>query len=76
MQEEAVLAVASMEPQRIVYVSCDPSTLARDILRFNGFGYTLQAVTVYDLFPRTKHVETVVWLSQQKKDYIPCRMNQ
>ena len=68
MQEEAVYAVASMEPQRIVYVSCDPSTLARDILRFNGFGYTLQAVTVYDLFPRTKHVETVVRLSQPKKD--------
>ena len=67
MQEEAIGAVASMEPGRIVYVSCDPSTLARDILRFNGYGYTLQAATVYDLFPRTKHVETVVWLSRQNR---------
>ena len=66
MQEEAISAVASMEPGRIVYVSCDPSTLARDILRFNGYGYTLQAATVYDLFPRTKHVETVVCLGKKK----------
>ena len=70
MQEEAIGAVASMEPARIVYVSCDPSTLARDILRFNGYGYTLQAATVYDLFPRTKHVETVCCLYHQKKDFI------
>ena len=64
MQEEAVSAVASMEPKRIVYVSCDPSTLARDVLRFSGNGYTLQAATVYDLFPRTKHVETVVLMTR------------
>ena len=68
MSEEAIRAVASMEPKRIVYVSCDPSTLARDILRFNGYGYLLREVTVCDLFPRTKHVETVIWLSQQKPD--------
>lgn len=65
MQTEAISAVASMRPRRIVYVSCDPATLARDILRFNGHGYALQTATVYDLFPRTKHVETVVCLSQQ-----------
>ena len=65
MQEEALEAVASMSPQRIVYVSCEPSTLARDILRFNGYGYTLTAAEAYDLFPRTKHVETVVRLSRQ-----------
>lgn len=66
MQEEAIGAVASMEPGRIVYVSCDPSTLARDILRFNGYGYTLQAATVYDLFPRTKHVESVVLITRAR----------
>ena len=66
MQEEAIEAVASMSPQRIVYVSCEPSTLARDILRFNGYGYTLTAAEAYDLFPRTKHVETVVRLSRQE----------
>ncbi len=65
MQEDAVAAVASMQPERIVYVSCDPSTLARDILRFNCFDYSLQAATAYDLFPRTKHVETVCLLTHK-----------
>ena len=60
MSEEAVAAVASMAPERIVYVSCNPATLARDILRFNSFGYTLKDVTAVDMFPRTCHVETVV----------------
>lgn len=64
MQENAVEAVASMAPARIVYVSCEPSTLARDILRFNSYGYSLQAATAFDLFPRTKHVETVVLMSR------------
>ncbi len=64
MQEEAIQAVAKMSPKRIVYVSCDPSTLARDILRFNAHDYALQDVCVYDLFPRTKHVETVVLLTR------------
>ena len=60
MSEDAVAAVASMAPERIVYVSCNPATLARDILRFNSFGYTLKDVTAVDMFPRTCHVETVV----------------
>ncbi len=66
MQENAVLAVASMLPERIVYVSCDPSTLARDILGFQGLGYTLREAVAFDLFPRTKHVETVVLMSRVK----------
>ena len=64
MSEDAVAAVASMAPERIVYVSCNPATLARDILRFNSFGYTLKDVTAVDMFPRTCHVETVVLLSR------------
>jgi len=68
MQESAIRAVTSMSPARIVYVSCEPSTLARDILRFQELGYSLRAATAFDLFPRTKHVETVIWLSQQKPD--------
>lgn len=63
MREDAVAAVASMQPERIVYVSCEPSTLARDILRFQELGYSLKAATAYDLFPRTKHVETVCLLT-------------
>ena len=65
MSEDAVSAVASMAPDRVVYVSCNPATLARDILRFQGLGYTLQAVTAVDMFPRTCHVETVVLMSRK-----------
>ena len=66
MREEAVAAVASMRPERVVYVSCEPSTLARDILRFQALGYALSSAAAYDLFPRTKHVETVVLMSRIK----------
>lgn len=64
MDERAVAAVASMLPERVVYVSCNPATLARDILRFNGYGYTLQSAAAVDMFPRTSHVETVILLSK------------
>ena len=57
---EVVAAAASMEPKRIVYVSCDPATLGRDVKRFAEFGYTVRRAVAVDLFPRTAHVETVV----------------
>ena len=66
MSEEAVSAVASMEPERIVYVSCNPATLARDILRFQGLSYTLRAATAVDMFPRTAHVECAAWMTINK----------
>lgn len=69
MDEKAVDVVASMAPERIVYVSCGPATLARDILRFNSFGYELRSATAVDMFPRTCHVETVVLLSKLKVDH-------
>ena len=72
--ENAVEAVAAMQPQRIVYVSCDPATLARDILRFNAYGYTLEKVTAVDMFPRTRHVETVVLLSKGEVDLKKIRV--
>ena len=62
MSQEAVDAVASMSPERVVYVSCDPATLARDILRFQELGYDLREVTAVDMFPRTCHVESVAKL--------------
>lgn len=67
MSEEAVSAVSSMTPERIVYVSCNPATLARDILRFNTFGYELKKATAVDMFPKTSHVESVVLLAKSKK---------
>ena len=68
MSAEAVAAVASMQPGRVVYVSCDPATLARDILRFTEYGYELKKITAVDMFPRTCHVETVVLLSKGEID--------
>ena len=55
-------------PERVVYVSCDPATLARDIKIFNTLGYKRTEYTPADLFPRTSHCETVALLSRQKVD--------
>ena len=60
--EELVQTVCRMAPNRIVYVSCDPATLSRDIVRFSQGGYVAQEVTPVDMFPRTAHVECVALL--------------
>lgn len=60
--------IAQMAPERVVYVSCDPATLARDVKRFGELGYGPVKAEAVDLFPRTAHVETVLLLSQQKPD--------
>ena len=65
---DVVEAAASMEPERIVYVSCDPATLARDVARFAPLGYRPVRACAVDLFPGTAHVETVVLLSHKKAD--------
>lgn len=57
-----------MAPQRVVYVSCDPATLGRDVKRLREGGYQLQQAEAVDLFPRTGHVETVVLLSKGEVD--------
>lgn len=63
--EMVVRTVADMAPERVVYVSCDPATLARDIRRFAEMGYEARKVTPVDMFPRTAHVETVALLSHK-----------
>lgn len=65
---ELIHTVAEMQPQRIVYVSCDPATLARDLKLFFELGYHAGPLTPVDMFPRTKHVETCVLLSHKKAD--------
>ncbi len=67
---ELLEAVAQAAPQRIVYVSCDPATLARDVKRLSGAGYEFVEATPVDMFPWTGAVETVVLLSkgELKKD--------
>ena len=57
-----------MNPQRVVYVSCDPATLARDLKYFAEHGYETREVTPVDMFPRTAHVESVVLLRRKNID--------
>ena len=66
--ETTLSAVAQMSPRRVVYVSCNPSTAARDAAWLGQHGYRAEKVQPVDLFPRTKHVETVVLLSKGEID--------
>lgn len=67
--DEATLsAVVRMAPRRVVYVSCNPATAARDAAWLEKNGYHTEKVQPVDLFPRTKHVETVVLLSKGEVD--------
>ena len=66
--EKCLETMLRMKPERIVYVSCDPATLARDLKILCGGGYELRKVRPVDQFGHTTHVETVVLLSQQKPD--------
>ena len=66
LSPEVVEAAASMAPQRIVYVSCDPATLARDVRLLGDLGYTFMEATPVDMFPWTGAVEVVCLLSKLK----------
>ena len=55
-----VETIAGMAPDRVIYVSCDPATLARDVKRLEELGYRAVQAQPVDLFPRTAHVETVL----------------
>ena len=59
-------AIFKIAPERLVYVSCDPATLARDVKIITENGYQLEKVQPCDMFPQTVHVETVVLLSREK----------
>ncbi len=58
-------AIAALQPEQIIYVSCDPATLARDLKKITRNGYDLVSATPFDLFPQTAHVETVVLMSRK-----------
>ena len=69
--EKLLQAVVTVSPERIVYVSCDPATLARDVKFLTANGYEFVKATPVDMFPHTGHVETVVCLDKKKsKDYV------
>lgn len=57
------LQLLQFRPQRLVYVSCDPATQARDVKAFVDGGYRVTRIQPFDLFPHTRHIENVVSLS-------------
>lgn len=57
--------IARLAPQRVVYVSCNPTTLARDSEILLGSGYQLERVTMLDMFPHTGHLESMVLFSRK-----------
>lgn len=64
--DEALLqAMIDMQPDRIVYVSCNPSTLARDLKILEAGGFKTKEVQPVDMFPQTHHIETVTWLERK-----------
>ena len=64
LNADTIEAITRMAPKRLVYVSCDPATLARDVALLKQRGFTLKSAQAADLFPRCAHVETVVLLSR------------
>ena len=68
LNADTIEALHRMAPRRIVYVSCDPATLARDVALLKERGYALKNAMAADLFPRCAHVESVVTLSRKTPD--------
>ena len=64
LNADTIEALHRMSPRRIVYVSCDPATLARDVALLKERGYSLQSAQAADLFPRCAHVESIVCLTR------------
>lgn len=68
LTESFIESSVSMEPKKIIYISCNPATMARDIKLYQELGYKLKKVQPVDLFPQTHHVETVALLSKLDVD--------
>jgi 23S rRNA (uracil1939-C5)-methyltransferase len=64
MSKEALAGILRMWAGKVVYVSCDVATLARDTRRLVDAGYEIRDITAFDLFPNTPHVETVIVFSR------------
>ena len=62
LQPAALKALLTVKPGRIIYVSCEPKTLARDLDRIIEAGYVVRHMQPFDMFPQTTEVETVVLL--------------
>ncbi len=63
VDERALAALAALQAPRLFYISCEPATLARDVQLLTGYGYRLQWAQPFDMFPQTRHVETLAVLA-------------
>lgn len=72
---ETLDSIVSMKPKRVVYISCNPSTLARDLAHLQDKGYRVTGAVLVDMFPRTSHVETVVLLQVKDSEKISNTMD-
>ncbi|HXG17629.1 MAG TPA: 23S rRNA (uracil(1939)-C(5))-methyltransferase RlmD [Methylomirabilota bacterium] len=68
LSPETFAAVLTAQAPRLIYVSCDPDTLARDLDRFSQHGYAVQRVQSFDMFPQTEQVETAALLTAVRKE--------
>ena len=66
-EKETIANLLKIRPRQISYISCEPSTLARDLKMLTENGYAIESITAFDLFPQTHHVETVVRLTVDNK---------
>ncbi|MDN6642667.1 MAG: 23S rRNA (uracil-5-)-methyltransferase RumA, partial [Lactococcus sp.] len=66
LDETFIDGAAAVGARSIVYISCNAATFARDVVRFEALGYTLDKVQPVDLFPQTHHVELVGLLTRKK----------
>jgi 23S rRNA (uracil1939-C5)-methyltransferase len=64
LEAEVIEAIANLKIKKIVYISCNPSTLARDIKKFSENGYSTREIQPVDMFPHTDHVECVASISR------------
>ena len=75
LNADTIEALSRFSPRRIVYVSCDPATLARDVALLKERGYILKNAQAADLFPRCAHVETIVCLSKLADTHIEMEID-
>ena len=71
LSEDTFSAILTTKVQKIIYISCDPTTLARDLDRFSQTGYTVQRVQPFDMFPQTDKVETVALIERTTNIPVP-----
>jgi 23S rRNA (uracil1939-C5)-methyltransferase len=75
MHEDVIRLIASASPEKIVYISCNPSTQSRDIQLLSG-KYMVMAVQPVDMFPHTHHVENIVLLQKRQNQNVQVLIGQ